>query len=46
MYVYIQIYVYIYFVNSTDLRSVKHILKLDDVILEFCPTRLLQTTWF
>ena len=33
-------------VNSTNLRDVKYFLKLDDVILKFSSTRLLQTSWF
>ena len=33
-------------VNSTDLLDVKYTSKLDDVILEFSSTRLLQTSWF
>ena len=33
-------------VNSTDLRDIKYIFKLNDVIMEFSSTRLLQTSWF
>ena len=40
---YLYMYMYIVFqvVDSTDLRDIKYIFKLDDVILDFSSTRLL-----
>ena len=33
-------------VNSTDIRDIKYIFKLDDVILNFSLKQLLWTSWF
>ena len=42
LYIYKYIYIYIYIYS----RDVKYVFKIDDVILEFSSTQLLQRSWF